>query len=284
MNLKNVFENYKSGVTEYTELKEKVLEYAYVQVNKDKYIEAGDFILRFIPKVDSIIERYNSDFASFKHYINSHIKWLMFSFSKEYKSFKEKSDAFTIHNAATYRDQLSLADEIPEYKISPRAKQLLSIKDGTIIKKSSRKRLEIFTLKNIRNLDKEQIEIIAPLINRSVTWLYTQKEYLTSLCEKRISNRDYLQSRYNRLFIEITKDQQKLLDMSSGYEKQLLYKTLCDKQRRKRDLLTKLKNRNCGPKNEEIATLLDIPKGTVDSSLYYMKKSLSTLLKEDNID
>lgn len=284
MVLEKVYEDYVSGDLKYKELKERVLEYAYQQVEKDRYIEAGDFILRFIPKLDSVLERYNSEYASFKYYINSHIKWLMFSFSKEYKSFKEKSDAYTIHNAATYRDQLSLTEERPEYHISPRAKQLLAIKDGIIYKKSSRKRLEIFTLKNIRNIEKEQIEIIAPLINRSVSWLFNQKEYLSQLCEKRISNRDYLQSRYNRLFIEITKDQQKLLEMNSGYEKELLYKTLCDKQRRKRELLEKLKHRNCGPKNEEIAKLLNIPKGTVDSSLYYMKKSLSTLLKEDNID
>lgn len=284
MVLEKVYESYLSGDLKYRELKEKVLEYAYKQVERDRYIEAGDFILRFIPKVDGVLERYNSDFASFKHYINSHIKWLMFSFSKEYKSYKEKSDAYSIHNTATYKDHLSLADERPEYKISPRAKQLLSIKDGSIYKKSSRKRLEIFTLKNIRNIEKEQIEIIAPLINRSVTWLFKQKEYLGQLCEKRISNRNYLQSRYNRLFIEITKDQQKLLEMGDSYEKELLYNNLCDKQRRKRELLEKLKHRNCGPKNDEIAKLLNIPKGTVDSSLYYMKKSLSTLLKEDNID
>lgn len=284
MELEKVYEEFLSGNISKEKCKEMILEYAYTKVEKDRYIEAGDFILKMLPKVDGILDRYNSSASSFKHYINSHIKWLMFSFSKEYKSYKERSDAYIIHNTADYKDSLILAEERPEYKISPRAKEILSIKDGNIKKRSSRKRLEIFVLKNARNLNTEQIEVIAPLIGRTPSWLFKQSEYLKSISEKRVANREYLQKRYNRLFIEITKDHKRLTEIDDPYDRERLLRSVKDKQRRKDELLHKLRARNCGPKNEEIAKLLDIPKGTVDSSLYYMKKSLSALLKEDKLD
>ena len=66
--------------------------------------------------------------------------------------------------------------------------------------------------------------------------------------------------------------------MEDGYEKDLLFEKMLEKQKRKESLNKKLMKRNCGPKNEEIAQILDIPKGTVDSSLFYLKKALESLL------
>ena len=70
MNLENSYEGFVKGFRNREDLRDDVLGYAYKQVNRDKYIEAGDFILDFIPKVDSIIENYKPALASFKHYIN----------------------------------------------------------------------------------------------------------------------------------------------------------------------------------------------------------------------
>lgn len=278
MNLEKYYENYVNKIFNLSELNEQVIEYVYNYVKKDKYIEPGDFILDFIPRSESIIIKYNNELASFQHYINKHIKWLMFSFSKLYIKEKEKSEAFNYHNIAEFKDNLYLKEESVDYKISEEALILLAIKNGKISKESSKKRLEIFTLKNSRTLTNDQIQILAPLLDRTTDWIYNKKEILENLCTKRIENRNYLKERYNRLFIEITKDQNKLLTMPEGYEKRITTEKLREKQRKKEDLIIKLKKRNCGPKNEEIARLLKIPKGTVDSSLFYMKKTLESLL------
>lgn len=284
MELEQSYELFEQGLIEKESFKESILAYAYNQAGRDKYIEPGDFILDFIPKVDSIIKNYNPILASFKHYINKHIKWLMFSFNKQYAKNKEKSDAYQYHYIAEFKDNLCLSEESVEYKISDVAKNLLSIENGEITKNSLRKRLEIFTLKNSRNLTSQQIDILAPLIGRTSEWLFSVKEQLDKNCYERIENREYLQLRHNRLFIEITRDQKKLTEMDEGYEKDLLFSKMQDKQRRKHELNIKLTKRNCGPKNEEIALMLDIPKGTVDSSLFYIKKTLLTLLPELLID
>lgn len=169
-------------------------------------------------------------------------------------------------------------EEEVQYKISDQASKILSITGGKITKDSSKKRLEIFTLKNSRILNYEQIKILAPLFDRSPEWLFETKEKLDELCIKRVKNREYLKERFNRLFLEITREQKKLSIMEDGYEKDLLFEKMLEKQKRKENLIIKLKKRNCGPKNEEIAHILDIPKGTVDSSLFYLKKALESLL------
>lgn len=284
MNLDERYKMFVNGQCNEDILREDVLSYAYKQVTRDKYIEAGDFILEFIPKVNNILTNYKPELASFKHYINKHIKWLMYSFSKDYIQKKEKREAYQYHYIAEFKNMITLSEENTQYKITQNAKDLLSIKDGCILKESCRKRLEIFTLKNSRNLTPEQISILVPLLKRTQEWFYNIKEDLDSKCIDRIANRDYLQQRYNRLFIEITRDQGKLLNMDNGEEKEILYNKMREKQKRKNSINEKLKSRNCGPKNEEIAKLLGIPKGTVDSSLFYMKKTLLTLLPELIID
>jgi hypothetical protein len=284
MKLEISYKLFKNGNCSMGHLKNCILEYAYKQVSRDKYIEAGDFILVFIKKVESIINNYNSDLAGFNHYINRHIKWLMFSFNRSYIEDKEKRDAYNSHYIAEYKEQYKKESHNPDYTISANALRILSVENGVIKKQSQRKRLEIFVLKNSRNLTSAQIELLAPLLKRSKEWIYSHKESLDKKCEERIYNREYLKQRFNRLFIEITRDQHKLTIMKDGREKDLLFNKMIDKQRRKNELNEMLKKRNCGPKNEEVAIALGIPKGTVDSSLFYMKKALESLLQENNID
>lgn len=278
MNIEKKFNMYKNGKCNKDDFRGSVIEYAYEAVEKDRYIEAGDFIVDFIPRVDSIIDKYNAKLAGFPHYLNRHIKWLMFSFSRAYVKEKEKSEAYQFHNVAEFRDKICLMEEDVQYKISDHASKILSITGGKITKDSSKKRLEIFTLKNSRILNYEQIKILAPLFDRTPEWLFETKEKLNELCTKRVQNRKYLQERFNRLFLQITKEQKKLTIMDDGYDKDLLFEKILEKQKRKDNIYEKLKKRNCGPKNEEIAQILDIPKGTVDSSLFYLKKALKSLL------
>ncbi|MGL1890355.1 MAG: hypothetical protein OCD02_01960 [Spirochaetaceae bacterium] len=280
MNLNECLKKYLDKKSSIKCFKEEILNYVYKQVSKDKYIEAGDFILEFMPKLDSIIDSYNNTLSGFNHFINKHIKWLMYSFSKEYVTKKEKYDAYQSHYLAECKSTYCLDTHINTCSITDKALKVLGIKDGLIVKASSKKRLEIFTLKNSRSLTSDQINILAPLFDKTPEWLYKTKELLDDLCQSRIENREYQTLRYNRLFIEITRAQKKLTIMDDGIEKDILFAKMLEKQEIKKRLYENMSKRNCGPKNEEIAKILGIPKGTVDSSLFYMKKALSELLDD----
>ena len=51
--------------------------------------------------------------------------------------------------------------------------------------------------------------------------------------------------------------------------------SLCDLRRRLRTLQQAVRRVRLHPSNREIAELLQIPKGTVDTSLYWLRKQLS---------
>ncbi|QEN05489.1 hypothetical protein EW093_12445 [Thiospirochaeta perfilievii] len=278
MDIEKMYEMYKVDAISRKKFNDGIIEYAYNQVSKDRYIEAGDFIVEFIPRVNSIIDKYNTDLASFTHYLNKHIKWIMFSFNKAYVIERDKVEACKYHYITEFKERLCVTETPVEYKITEKAKKLLLINNGKVGKETIRKRLEIFTLKNSRVLSYEQINLLASLLDRPPRWLFDKIEVLNNLCYKRVHNRDYLRERYNRLFIEVTRIQKKINTMEESYEKEVLSKNMQEKQERKNLIELKLNNRNCGPKNEEVAQVLGIPKGTVDSSLFYLKKALKSLL------
>ena len=70
MNLNMSYKRYLDGVYSKSRLRDITLEYAYDKAKWDKYIEQGDFILKFMIQIDEIISNYDSEKAGFYHYIN----------------------------------------------------------------------------------------------------------------------------------------------------------------------------------------------------------------------
>lgn len=277
MNIDEQYNLYKKNLIDGGELRTYILEYSYKLVSKDKFIEAGDFIMEMIPKVDQIISEYNPELSAFKNYLNRHIKWLSLQCTKKYIKEKDKRDAYQYHHNAQYKENLVLKESIPEYSISKEMKKFLKLKEGVISNESMKRRVTILALKNSRLLTDDIINNLSGILGVSSKWLTDKKEELNSICQERLKNREYLMIRCNRLFIDITKDQDKLnKELDKNKKKEILFK-LEEKKNRLHKLQETLTKRSYGPRNEEIAKLLKIPKGTVDSSLFYIKKMLKTM-------
>lgn len=276
MNLEESYNYYQEGLVSFKELKREVLEYSYSIASRDKYIEAGDFILIMIPKVEQIIMEFNPQLSKFINYLNRHIKWLILQCNKEYIKKRDKTEAFHYHEVAKYKENLVCKESTPVYRVTTDMESFLKLKKGEITSNSMRRRILILSLKNSRLLSDDLIEELSKLLGCTREWLIEKKEYLNRLGESRLKNREYLQERCNRLFIDITKDQEKILKCHTLEEKQEILLKLEEKRERLHRLQETLTNRSYGPKNEDIAKLLDIPKGTVDSSLFYIKKKLES--------
>ena len=278
MTLEQEYKDYRAGKKTKKDFLDDVIEYVYIEIGKNRKIEPGDFIVEFIPKAETLLLNYIESKCSFTHYINNNIKWGILSFSKRYIEHIENQYAYQHYSFHEF-DNLEIADHTPSYNISPAAKKVLTIDNGEIERQILKKRLKIFALKNAKHLNDEQINLLAPLIETSPEWLIESINRLQEECKNKNPIREYQQHRYNRLFMSIIKDQCKILQIDDKKEKEKLKNSIALKQRRKEILYMQMINRRSGPKNEDIAKLLGIPKGTVDSSLFYMKKHLNTLLK-----
>lgn len=284
MKINNLYKGYKDKDVSFEKLRDSIIEYAYVKVSWDKNIEAGDFLVLFIPITEDIIKNYNPQLCEFSHYINRRIDWLKIQLKTEHIKKTEKQLAYQGVNHMECIEKLEVKESTPLYRVTDRAKIFLKIVNGEINKKSTKKKFLIFVLKCSRLLDENLITSICNLYGEPKSWLYNYKDQLDKMGEERIKNREYLVHRNNRLFMEINRDEQRLIDMDDGPEKERVYKKLIEKRSRKIDIQDTLNRRSYGPKNDEIAKVLNIPKGTVDSSLFYMKKELTSLFHEKVID
>ncbi len=284
MKLESELESFKNGSCTREKLNQTILEFAYIMVKNHRYIEAGDFILEFMPHVNTIIDEYNETLCCFTTYINKHIQWNLLSIQKKYIKKKALDNAFMYHYKTEYENHLYTSENTPAYMPQESNIHKLVNYCQKLDSSSFKKRLEIFTLKNARWLKPEHLEDLAPLTGKSIDELRQNIAKLEVGCEKSIKNREYLQLRFNRLFMSLTMDQNKLRYLNSGEEKQILQHQINLKYRRKNDIYEKLKKRKCAPKNSEIAQILNIPKGTVDSSLFYIRKQLESLHLDLYID
>lgn len=284
MDLNEMYSLYAVGKIGREEFKNSIITYAYDRLRWEKNIEGGDFLISFIPVVEGMIKDYSEDLSSFKHYTNRRIDWLKLEIKRSYIKNREKCDAYQYHQQVEYLENLMISENPIEYNITKKAAEFLKISNGLISKDTTKKRFTIFVLKCSRLLDDALIESICEILDRPTSWLYDLKDKLDALGTNRIKSREYLIHRNNRLFIEINRDQEKLSNMPLGIDKDNFKKKLESKIERKAEIQRTLNRRSYGPKNEEIAKLLSIPKGTVDSSLFYMKKELTSLLHDKVID
>jgi hypothetical protein len=277
MNIQNYYDDFKNGRISQDKLKEKILEFSYNQMIKHPNIEAGEFILEMIPNVKKIITEYNEDKSTFYTYICHHIKWLSLQCAKKYLKERDKVEAYLYHHDTIYEDSMGVMDNEEEYFLLEKNINSLSLKETLKNDSTLKKRLTILVFKNSRLLNDRMITIASEVLGVKEEWIANIKHELDIICLKRLRARNYLEQRINRLLLDITKSQIILTNTQGLLEKQKLVLNIEGKMERLHRLQIILKKRNYGPKNEEISRVLNIPKGTIDSSLYYIKKNINII-------
>lgn len=284
MDLNRIYKNFLTGKCSRDFLKNTLLQHAYKVVGWDKYIDPANFIIEYIPLIDSIIDNYKMEQCQFSHYITKRINWLKLDINKINIKKKEKENTY-LSDINSYYEVEMISNELkPEYKITPEAVKYLKIVNGRISKKTTKRRFLIFVFKSSRLLTYDLVKLVSRLTGEPEEWIFQIKETLNSLSQRRIKRREYLELRKNRLFMEIKRGQIELNKVEDNRLKEELIDKINEKKARKKEIQKILDNRSYGPKNEEIARVLGIPKGTVDSSLFYMKKDLNALFPEMIID
>lgn len=284
MDLNRIYKNFLTGKCSRDFLKNTLLQHAYKVVGWDKYIDPANFIIEYIPLIDSIIDNYKMEQCQFSHYITKRINWLKLDINKINIKKKEKENTYLSDINSYYEVEMVSNELKPEYKITPEAVKYLKIVNGRISKKTTKRRFLIFVFKSSRLLTYDLVKLVSRLTGEPEEWIFQIKETLNSLSQRRIKRREYLELRKNRLFMEIKRGQIELNKVEDNRLKEELIDKINEKKARKEEIQKILDNRSYGPKNEEIARVLGIPKGTVDSSLFYMKKDLNTLFPEMIID
>lgn len=276
--------NWKKTGSGYRELIKEasgvIIQYPQKKYNWD-YDSCVDFYLDFYPKLTRLINSFEYKGISFNAILRNTIKWQLCSYYRKRQRRGRIDYCLRYHcmiEAEAVADSVSAMPVLHELKLTKKAAELLEIDSaGRVKRKGLRRQLIMLALKSAYFLDDTYMNKIAQLSGCSCEWL---SESIRKLRQANIHRRDRYE-RYNirisKAYINLCRIHKELENCSLPFEKnQLLLQRDHYSIRLKRAGAARSRV-VLSPTNREIAGIMELPKGSVDSGLYFLKKILKDL-------
>jgi hypothetical protein len=253
--------------------------YIYTYICKYKNFDQDDrheFILYFYPTLRKALHTFRYKGIPFEHY-------LTFLVSRRIKTFlKNKMRAKELKNITNIIFQShkspSLSPCYPQYEINNRIKKILAISArGKIQNNAARKRFLFFIAKKAKDLTLDDLELVSQLTDYKQNWLHDKMFELKRNLKQREKRLNLYIERKNKLFLKVILLERKIFKESDSTQKQILHKKLKKINKHYTSILKKINKISLSPSHREIAQVLDVPKGTIDTSLYKLKYLLRNI-------
>jgi DNA-directed RNA polymerase specialized sigma24 family protein len=243
--------------------------------------DRGDFLLFILPRLQSMLSTYKDKGRPFEAYLFYTLKYQLKTFIKQKRHHKLRygvSKRYEFWNSDNGGDRDCAAENTSarSYRSSPNIDRLLEdlLQIKKIQKKALRFRLLLLLLKCCEQVSERHIELVSEFTGKDITWLKACISELKLLQERRRERRALLIEKRNRFYFRLRcLETEKSMAGGSLQKAALNEKILqCTKRLSKlRKEIAAVPRTAC---NKDIAELLSLPKGTVDSSLYYLKHTV----------
>ena len=233
--------------------------------------DCGEFYLFCRPRLEELIARFQDRGRPFEYYLNSVLAWQLRSY---YRSKGRQEAAWRLAGTPPFWDpQTAALPSAPPPAHRPRA---MAPDPPTVAAASgggaSRRRLLFAFLKNCHRLHDAQVTAWAELFHRpDLPALILRARRAGADSERRWRR---LHERSNRAFSAARLLEGQLLAEPEGDRQRLLCTRLQRVRRTAANAQAELRVVRLGPSNRQIAQLLGIPKGTVDTGLFWLKHRL----------
>lgn len=301
--LNSVWENFNTDRTE--ENRKKLVQASAIHIFSNlNYIASApcslkedtksEFILWIYPKLDELVEKFNPEKASFLTYINMITKFKYKTFRMEQKKRYEIQEAaeseekrlmdkvFMEENTGSLssrREAMEAADFSPNY----RRKSLCRSFQGAAITNQMRKRkardILLLALKSTFYISEDMIEKTAALCGMGKEELRNLLETVRSDYGEKQKLFESMKMQRHEYYLRAFICQQRLDKLAGECNTETWTKEPIEKEkefceRQKERLRIKMKKIQRTPSNRYLASLLNIPRGSVDSALVRLKKQL----------
>jgi archaellum component FlaC len=281
-NITDAMMKYKQTGIGYEDLVKKIGILVYSMM-KDKYKmnedDRGDFFCMFYKKIPNLIKRFEYYGTPFEAYLNVSIRWNIKSFrisKSKYRSIQKailKKPFYLIPHENDFTKIIKT-----DLHISETAREVLRL-EGTkeILSDTIRKRLLYIYLIESDHIDERIKEGIIRITGYKRKWLETCSEKLKEKVERRLNRIKLIKTRRNTAFLEFHILQEKCSFAENNNEKEEL-KDQINKLRKRIDQMNKdISKAIVRPTHKDIADILQIPKGSIDSGIYYIKNSFKEM-------
>jgi DNA-directed RNA polymerase specialized sigma24 family protein len=263
------FQRSRSGLRELvTELSPRIYCYPRRKLGWDEDA-CGDFYLFFQPRLVRLLSRFKDQGKPFESYLCSVLSWQLKNFARERR-----------RSARGMNISLRLMEEAPEtgpVGIDPPPDPWDFRLVGLIENGADRRNLLLLGLKCARFLTEERIGGLSVLCGVSREGLSRHVEALKTRIEPRLSRLEDFCGRRNRAYSQIMLLESELAEEIDPARRAVLIGRLGKMDGRMKAAMARMSRIMLNPSNREIALELGLPKGTVDSGLYWLKRKLRSV-------
>ena len=251
--------------------------------------DRGNFLLFMQHKISGIINRFDYYNVTFEGYLMKILHWQIKDYArhriiktaKRYSEFfmhyhEAESEYVYCHNTnALFVGEpeplsLTIKNRMPINKNSK-----ISInKNGIITDRVLARRIILLTMKTCIWLDENQLQSIAYATGYRIGWLRSACHRLNMIVWERRRHFELLCQRRNSLFLKIIGLQNDLQNDVLSDKHPAIAERLHRARLRFNRLIQQINGTHRYPTNYEVSRELNIPKGTVDSGLFYVRRQM----------
>ena len=237
--------------------------------------DCAGFYLSFYPRIRSIIFRYRDVGKNFEAYLHTCLYWHLKTYLRQ-KIQGDRKERLLLRETVLEREAEAFdgRSKFSDRFLSEPAKPA-SLSDCRIRGRGWSKRLLLLTLKSAMFLGDQNLEHLAILTGMHRDFLFHLIEILRFTMRRRFERISKLSARRNRNYFRLqclreekhrclSKERLETIDRLIEKEQQRYDRTSNDLSRVPKT-----------PTHREIARLLGLPKGSIDSGLYYLRKIFS---------
>ena len=246
--------------------------------------DCGNFYCFFMPKVPSLIRRFSFQGRAFEVYLASCLRWQFRSYAKQKINMNRSANTARddmFWPAPYSAEDSSMVAEAPS-RPTVRAQKILGVgESGTISDPIIARRLLLLALKASQELDEVTISRIVKLTGVSEAWFRDKICDLHSRLDDRRKRRMMLRRRRDQAFFRLKLFEARLKNEINRRELLRLEKLINQERMHLKNARHELARVPVSPTHRDIGEVLDMPKGSVDSALYYMRTSLKDFNETD---
>ncbi|HOV64629.1 MAG TPA: hypothetical protein PLG43_12190 [Spirochaetia bacterium] len=237
---------------------------------------SGDFFCYFLPRIPGLIKRFTFTGKPFEVYLVSCMKWQMKTFlSKQIRDDRrrrviEHISATDAYSQNDYEDCGTEVDEEEPY--IPLLKSILKIDSkGNVPEEPFKRRLLYLALSSCEYVSEHIVIRISIMTGIPKLKIEELMKALDERMGKTRARLRMLQTRRNSHYFRIVYVHEEL-SRNPDREKRLnLMEELKEEKRKFERTCEELRNLQAGPSHRDIAEVMGIPKGSVDSGIYYIR-------------
>ncbi len=240
--------------------------------------DRSDFFCTMYPEIPVLFHRFHYRGKPFSYFLLAILKWKIRSFIIEKQQKQQHRDYFEREshwNLPFWLDTIEVHE--PEPELSCKAKTVFQMDEiGALEDPVLQRRMLMLTMKGSMHIDNHIARCVSIVTGYKSEWILARIQSLKETVMKRCERIDELRSKRNKYYVKIFNIHIELVFEVYPWKRDLLFEKLSLYKHRMKKIIDEIGKIPMTPTHNEIAKVLDAPKGSVDSSLYYLKNSFHT--------